>query len=428
MIRQLSPDLATRQIKTFRRAAPPLWVEYTYYALIFYGIMGSGLGVSLPMLAGGMMVVLAAVCILRQGSRAIAVHKPIALPLACALSFLAVQVVVYDEPLTGGILRSMITWILGLLIVQSLCLRQGVLHRLAIVLFTIGLITLPYLTFQGGEVGTERASAEQSMISGDLTNPNGLGAWFGFCAVYFAIVGVETQRNAVRIAAWLVAVGCLYIVGLTVSRGALFATAVGIVFAVRRLLKRGFIPLLVFIIMSWIIYEFGLFERLTSLYAARGMEETGRLLVWPVAIDRYFSSPLIGVGASNVATYVPFSGRLYTPHNSFIYFALSSGVVPLALFVACWIRAARNAFSYGEQTQKGPFRVPLLAYTLCISLIGDLAFLQPWGLLTFSIILTPDTPANGQSFLVQHVRRPRGVHHSGQRTQGGRPLRYGLRL
>src|SRR5262249_2798018 len=142
----------------------------------------------------------------------------------------------------------------------SLYLRRGFLHRCALVLFVIGLITLPYLTFKGSVTGGREQAAVSSMVTGAFTNSNSFGAWFGFCCLYFTIVAIEAKRAGVRVTSSLVAIGCLYIVGLTVSRGTLVATAIGITIALRGLLKRGFVPLLVFIIVGGIMHNFGVFD------------------------------------------------------------------------------------------------------------------------------------------------------------------------
>src|SRR4030095_10995287 len=137
----------------------------------------------------------------------------------------------------------------------------------------------------------------------------------------------ETRLTEVRVAATLAAVGCLSIVGLSVSRGSLLGTALGITLALRRLLRRGFVPLLAFIIFCGIMSTFGVFDSMISHYTKRGTEESGRGLVWPVAIERFLSSPLLGVGASRLSTYVPKTRQSMTTHNSFIYVALTSGVL-----------------------------------------------------------------------------------------------------
>jgi len=386
--------------------APPWPIEYAYYAFIFYSIAGTALGLSAPLLGGGILAVLAAFCALRLGSRAIIVYKPILLLFVFAISFLVVQITIHGASITDGIIRVFTTWVLGLIIVQSLCLRQGFLHRFMIVLLLIGLTTLPYL-----EIGAGDRVIVEPTLAGDFNNPNGLGAWFGFCAVYLAIFGIETKRNAVRIASWLVACGCLLIVGLTVSRGALIATVTAIVVASRHLLKRGFLPILVLIVLSWVCYESGIFDRAVSRYTGRMTEDSGRASVWPLAVERALSSPLVGVGNSNIATYVPWQHQSITPHNTFIYLLLSSGVIPIAFFVTFWIRAARNAFLYTEQQAYSSFRGPFLVYIFWITLVGDLGFMVTWGLVVFPIVMTSRPSSLKKSFVVRQIKKFRTVRH-----------------
>src|SRR5437667_3717486 len=96
-----TPQLLRRpkalRVGSYTSAAPPRMVEYAYYATLFYGITAPGLGLVVPMLAGGMLLVLAVFCVIRLGPRATAVYAPIRLLFACAISFLAVQFMVHNE-------------------------------------------------------------------------------------------------------------------------------------------------------------------------------------------------------------------------------------------------------------------------------------------------------------------------------------------
>jgi len=366
--------------------APPRFAEYTYYALVFYAMMAPMLGLSVPLLGAGMMAILAVYCVLRFGPRIRTVYTPIALPLGCGISFIVVQLLLHGEPLE--LVRDFVPWMLALLIVQSLSLRQGFLHRFVFAAFVIGLTTLPYLRVFGSiSADSVRLGLERGIT---LANPNALGEWFGFCCVYFTIAGLETKRTAVRVAVWLATVGCLYVIGLTVSRASLLISVIGIIVALRRQLKRSFVPVLILIFLSGIIYELELFKPTAALYATRGMQETGRLQVWPLAIERFLSSPLIGVGVSNVSTPVP-GGPGVTPHNSFLFLALASGVVPLVFYLGYWIRVAWWVFGTPvEQMSDAPFRIPLFICAFLYSLQNGLSFMSPWAIVILSMI--PDAP------------------------------------
>jgi O-antigen ligase len=117
----------------------------------------------------------------------------------------------------------------------------------------------------------------------------------------------------------------------------------------------------------------------------RGTEETGRFLIWPEVIKEFLSSPLVGLGAANSAVILQGEWHPRTPHNTFLFFAISSGIVPPLLFISFWIAALRKSFAGIEQQEYGPFRAPLLMYVLVISITGDLGFTFPTGLLGLAI-------------------------------------------
>src|SRR5262249_53380202 len=150
-----------------------------------------------------------------------------------------------------------VTWILMLVVTQTLSQRLEFLHRFTFVAFTIGLILLPFLKISGDPLEYGRASLDQTV---GLNNSNECGSWFGFCVVNFIIMGMECRLTISRVVMGLAVVGCLYVVGLTISRGALSATVVASIVAARRLLKRGFVPLLVLVIVVGVVYNLGLFD------------------------------------------------------------------------------------------------------------------------------------------------------------------------
>src|SRR5262249_13649683 len=230
------------------------------------------------------------------------------------------------------------------------------------------------------------------------------------------------KRALFRAGKWLLAVACLLIVGLTVSRGAMFATALAITVAFRRLLRRGFVPVLLLIIVIGVVIESGLFDQVISHYTERGMEETGRERLWPEAIERIFASPLttfIGVGMSNVGSDVLHAGWATPPHNTFLFFALSSGIIPLVLLIIFWFRAARKSFFSIDQSDHGPFRIPFLLYVFVIFNISD-APSVPWTLLALSVGAGPIISAEKRWLLARNRIRGRGTRDVAGRPFSGR--------
>ena len=168
-----------------------------------------------------------------------------------------------------------------------------------------------------------------------------------------------------RLAAWTAAIACLFVIGLTVSRGTLLAVAISVVIAFRRLMKRSVLPLVLLLVAAWGVYLLGIFDRAAGYYSARGLEETGRLLIWPLAIERFLESPWFGV--SNIGTYIPGRIKPATPHNMFLFVALSSGLVSLLLFVAYCARSAIGVWrAHRSRHPDDLFVLPFFVYTfLC---------------------------------------------------------------
>jgi len=314
------------------------------------------------------------------------VYGPIALLLACATSFFFIQIFVHGQDILDSNIRAFITWVFGLIIVQSFCLRQGFCLRFPLVLFVIGATTLPFVGFNPAAApGGIEAARVDIAVQGQLTHPAGLADWFAFCAVFFTIFGIEARRNSFRIGAWSLAVVCLFVVTLTVERGPLLGAVLAITVGCRSALKRSFVPVLALVILVWVIAVSGLFDQAFSKYAERGMEETGREILWSEAIDRFLTSPLGGVGESNILLPLPGSSKKSPPHNAFLHIALSSGVLPFAFFLAFWIQAARKSVFHTRGSEDNPFRLPYLSYTLAMLMIGDVGFMNFGGLLTTSL-------------------------------------------
>jgi len=144
----------------------------------------------------------------------------------------------------------------------------------------------------------------------------------------------------------------------------------------------------VIVTLAWTAYSFGLFDRAATAYITRGLEETGRFEVWPLAIGRFIDSPFAGVGLTYTATWVPVFAEVITPHNGFIYIALSSGVVPLIFFVLFLTQAIWGAFRSVARGMSTPFQIPLLAYCLLTVQASNETFMTPWMVVTLTAATT----------------------------------------
>src|SRR5262249_16411847 len=297
--------------------------------------------------------------------------------------FIFVQVAVHGASITEQSIRTFVLSICEVIIVRSLCLRRGFLYRCALVFVIIAVVPLLNLGVSESTVEVVRIDAP---VGGNLSLPSGLAWVFGFCAIFFAVAGLEEKRGNIQILYWAGVVGCIAVVALTVERGPLAASALAITVAFRHLLKRGFLPVLLLMIFAGVILVSGLFDRAAGRYQERGTEETGRLILWPAVVERILAAPLTGVGAGagNIATDTREGRSISTPHNSFLYFGLTSGVIPLAFYALFWMRAVWRSLSSMDRTEYSPFQSPFLLYMLVGSMAGELVIAN-WSTLALSV-------------------------------------------
>jgi O-antigen ligase len=406
----------------FRRIRlPSARLEYAFYFAVVYSVMAPALGLEIPVLAGLLIFAVWFFCLFRVQSTIKEVFGPIALLIGCAISFVFVQVAIHGESIMDSDIRAFITWIMGLMIVQALVLRPGFSIRFPIVLFLIGAVTLPFIGFNPGDVDMARV---EIAVQGGLTHPAGFAEWFGFSAIFFAIFGIESKPPHFKFGAWGLMVICLFLVTLSVERAPLFETALGLLLAFRKSLKRVFMPLFIVTFIVGILSFTGLFEQAISSYSARGLEDTGREILWPAAIERISDSPVFGEGMSNAL--IPLSAtKLSPPHNSFLYFALSSGMVSLLFFAIFWLRASWRVVFQSSVHKSESFALPYLGFILPSLMFGDLGFMSMGALLITSLVANASIARRPQ-FAMSPVRTNR-ARCQGYYNEQPTPTRMGQR-
>jgi hypothetical protein len=360
---------------------PPFWAEWWYFAQVFYAVLGSFLGLSVDFVGFAGLALLAAVNLLRLGRWMRGPLLALLLPYAFVGTYISIQIFVFGESPMSDLLRVHIAWIVGLSAVQCLALRRGFLDRAALVFALIGAVALPFMdtSFRGsGRLGLERGVG--------FANPNDLSAWFGFCALYCAMLALASRRALIRVVTACCAVGCVLVMALTVSRGPLVALAVALLVGMRPFLRRGIFALVPLVLAASVLYGTGAFDHSAEMYAERGMSDSGRFLVWPLAIRRFLDNPVFGVGVAHVGTLVNQDFEI-TPHNEFIFIVLSSGVFPLLFFLWYWVELARSAARMRRhRCEDAALAVPMLVYVVLIGLQLNEPYMTPWSMVVFGVV------------------------------------------
>jgi O-antigen ligase len=355
--------------------------EYVYYVLIVYSLFGATLSLSIGMLGAAMHVGLAMLCVLRVRSRIFSMHAAVFIPLLCVVSFVSVQLFVHSESLADELIRPLVIWAMDLIIVKSLCTRPGFIRRASTAVFIIGLMLLAFMNFSPDG----RAELNHRAQLG-LSNANDLAAWFGFCALAFTIRGFEAARGFRKWISWTAAFSSVLVLALTVSRGPLVALAVCVIIVFRKHLNRSLLPILAVTTLAAAAMAFGVFDHVIEQYAERGMEETGRFVIWPQALARIWKSPVVGVGVSRILT--PYSARMVLPHNGFLFIMLASGAVPLFFFCLYWLISLRGALKGSSQLNlDSAYLLPLWLYAFMSLFEIDQVFMTAWSIISVSVCL-----------------------------------------
>ena len=367
--------------------------ELAFYFVMFYNILGPKLGLVVGDVGGGfLMMIVLAIWFMEGRENFASVMRQTYLLLGCGVAYIVIQLVIHEESSTHAYVRPYPVWVFSLIVVHGLVGRKNFFHRFAIVTILLGLAMAPYIKVLAGGKGFQRMGLERGV---GFANPNDLGQYYGFCTLYLTIAGFAARETRIRVFFWLLALGGFFFTTLTVSRSPLVSMVASLMIAFRHLLKEGILTLIALLCLVLAAVLLGVFDVALQSYGARADEETGRLTIWPLLIERIGNSPLIGVGVSYVETYTP-TGFAITPHNGVLLIAAASGIVPAALFIGHWIKAAKAAlYTTGNNLPGSAFHLPLLTYAFLTMNSGNLVFMAPWSIVCLALPFAPSVNSVG---------------------------------
>lgn len=361
---------------------PPDFLEYAWYVSLIYAFLGQAWGVEIPWVGNALRVFIAVGCVLSIWAKAGAVYKPITLALCTGVLAIAIQLIFHKQSSDAwheGI--DLVVWMATLVTAQALSLRPQFLKRFALVALGIGLASLPFI-----EVRTVGKVMRAWASGTGIGNPNTLGMWFGFCVVYLVCWGLQAQSFKSRIIAWSVGVGCFYVVAISVSRAPLVACILACLVGLRSVLKRAFIPAFSLGLLICVVIISGVFDEEIGYYTSRGTEETGREVIWQVALDRFYDAPWIGNGLGDIRVRRG-AGRFINPHNGLLHIAVGVGVFPLICFVGYLMKAVIGAFYRMGRIDEGEAILlpPLVVFALIEIMVLDYTFMFPWAVVVLGL-------------------------------------------
>lgn len=374
---------------------PPAYVEYLWYASIAYAMLGKMWGVVIPAIGGIILAIIATASLVQTRKTLVQLCAPVAWGIGAGVVLILIQFVFHDtRSLDSSIV--IIGWLLTVIIVQALSLRPGFLHRFALAAFVIGVAVLPYLSIR---VETGSGPTRLGAAGTGISNPNTLAMWFGFSVLFFLFRGMQSRAFFNRVMYGGASLGCLYVVALTVSRGALLSLLVACVVGFRLVLKRNFVPVLAVVMLLVLVYASGVFQEMIDPYVSRGAEESGRGKVWPLVVERIVDSPWAGVGLDNIYTFTRV-GHGHNPHNGLLFFALSAGIVPMLCFLAYLFRVGNGMlhimkFPHREEDMLLP---PLVTFALVEIMFADFSFMMQWVVVVFALVAAKHSSIEPRTF------------------------------
>jgi len=356
--------------------------ELAYLFVMFYAVLGAPLGLTIGNVGVGiLMLFVFGVWVIEAGGSSNSILSQASWALACGVSYLFIQLAILGESSSQLYVRNFGIWIPSVIVVQWLVSREQFFLRFSYVTIALGFAMLPYMNLYVGG-GYQRFGLDQTV---GFANPNDLGCWYGFCALYLTVAGFGARTVGRRIVCWMVALACLFLVTLTLSRSPLIAMVGALLVASRRIFKESFPLLLLLAGLAYGAVLLGVFDTALKSYGLRATEETGRLTIWPMLIEKFLNSPLLGVGASHAGA-VNSGGRFITPHNGFLLIGVSSGIVPLVFFVGHWVKAAKAALRNSISNRPGSeFHLPMLVYAFLVTTSGNQSFMAPWAIVCLAL-------------------------------------------
>ena len=368
-------------------AYPPAFLEYCWYVNLVYMFLGQVWGIIIPLVGGAIWALVAVGCFLSVYRRAKLVYRPVAWAFYAGILVIIIQVLFHrasQEAWRAGI--DVLAWMAMLLSAQALSHRPQFLQRFAVVMLVIGAACVPFIQVRSSG-NVMRAWASGTGIG----NPNGMGLWFGFCTVYSVFWGFHSQKQTHRAVFWTIAAGCFFMVLLSVSRAPLVAILLACVVGLGSVLKRGYIPLLLFTLFMYVVYLFGLFDEWLGYYAARGTEETGRSGLWATGVERFLNAPWVGYGLDDVKV-MRRANFFANPHNGPLHLALAAGIFPVVCFMMYVVKAIIGALRVMRSGFVGEAAIipPLVAFGVIEVMILDYAFMSPWVVVVFGLATRAD--------------------------------------
>ena len=365
--------------------------EILLFGYLFYTHFSIVINIYVPGLAGAWILLLAWVSLFYTLVKRDK-HRKTTLILV-GVSTLVFVFVQFFFSVPFSTLKPHLIWVAYIVIIFPHIHRPNFIKRLVIVLSSIILLLVPFITYIG-DIPRAR------LLGTGIDNANVVGAWIGFCALSCWLWGGTTKKRSAKFWLWgLTALLCFYMLQ-TVSRGSLIGLliAVGISFRHGKF-KGTLIKLILLLISSIIALKIPIVANAIAGYEARMFVETGRLEIWPLAFELFKKQPWFGYGADHVQVFVRY--RYLLPHNVFLYMLLAGGIFTTIPFVILWLKTLLSSFWPKVAIEnRGIDPLPLVIFVLIQFMSFDVAYLSVFSALVICYSLSHKSQKNNTSMKI----------------------------
>jgi len=314
------------------------------------------------------------------------------------------------QPATGRLFTAVSLLLLYMVALSANISREELraVSMFAIAGACAGAIYTAYQFLLGG-VGYHDEIRGSLMTGAKATDPNYFAASL-LLPLALAVSGFLTPGRRLARLAWLV-VACTLAFGIlvTMSRGAMVAMLVMILFFIysKQVSRRLTIPL----VALFVVLAFALPNMLTRWQSAAESGGAGRITVWRVGLVAFEHYGLVGAGLNNfpnayreyVGAY-PLLRKTYASgaHNSYLEVAVETGIVGLILLVTALVAQLRAARRRRKNVSKEAGNIivayeaacySILAAAFFIGIVWEKWFWLPWILLAIAVRSAPDAPS-----------------------------------
>jgi O-antigen ligase len=343
--------------------------EILFFCYLFYTHISGVIDIYVPGLAGAWLLSLAVISLfyslLNHDN-----HKKTALILVGIFTLIFMLVQFYFG-VSFLVIKSHFVWVAYIVIIYPQIYRPNFIKHLVIVLTSIILILLPFITFiDSGDV------ARAYIFGTGIDNANVVGTWIGFCALFYWLWGGTANSWKSKFLLYSLAILLLGYMLQTVSRGSLVGLLIAIAISFRQDKIRVVVVKLVLLLSAYfILLNIPLVANTIVGYQTRMFVDTGRFEVWPSALEMIKNQPWLGYGANHVLIFV--FHRYLLPHNVFLYMLVAGGIISTVPFVILWLNTLIASF-WPKQIIKirGIDPLPLTVFVLIQFMSYDVAYIS----------------------------------------------------